>query len=186
MGGNSVCRRRLHASPDAPGRLRRHDQPVGQGRRPHPDAARQLGLDDKTLVMFSSDNGTTHLGKEVDFTFFHSVGPLRGLKGSLYEGGIRVPMIARWPGKIRPATTTDHLSAFWDVMPTLAEVAGAQAPAGIDGISFARRCWASPRGNSSTSISTGSSPATAVNRRFVWAIGRRFGRTCSAAITRIR
>ena len=97
----------------------------------------ELGLDDNTLVLFSSDNGTTHLGKEVDFTFFHSVGPLRGLKGSLYEGGIRVPMIARWPGKIRPSTTTDHLSAFWDVMPTIAEVAGAQAPAGITGISFA-------------------------------------------------
>ncbi|MHC4179750.1 MAG: arylsulfatase [Planctomycetota bacterium] len=98
---------------------------------------RELGLDDNTLVMFSSDNGTTHLEKEVDYEFFESVGPLRGLKGSLYEGGIRVPMIARWPGKIKPATVTDHVSAFWDVMPTIAEVAGCEPPKGIDGISFA-------------------------------------------------
>jgi len=97
----------------------------------------ELGLDDNTLVMFSSDNGTTHLEKEVDYEFFKSVGPLRGLKGSLYEGGIRVPMIARWPGKIKPSTTTDHISAFWDVLPTIAEVTGAEPPKGIDGISFA-------------------------------------------------
>jgi arylsulfatase len=98
---------------------------------------KDLGLDDNTLVMFSSDNGTTHLEKEVDYEFFESVGPLRGLKGSLYEGGIRVPMIARWPGKIKPSTTTDHPSAFWDVMPTIAEVTGTKAPEGIDGVSFA-------------------------------------------------
>jgi arylsulfatase len=96
-----------------------------------------LGLDEKTLVMFSSDNGTTHLDKEVDYEFFESVKPLRGLKGSLYEGGIRVPMIARWPGRIQPSTTTAHVSAFWDVMPTIAELVGIPAPAGIDGISFA-------------------------------------------------
>ena len=98
---------------------------------------KELGLDDNTLVMFSSDNGTTHLDKEVDYEFFQSVGPLRGLKGSLYEGGIRVPMIARWPGKIKPSTTTDHISAFWDVLPTIAEVTGTRPPDGIDGVSFA-------------------------------------------------
>jgi arylsulfatase len=97
---------------------------------------KELDLEDNTLVMFSSDNGTTHLGKEADYEFFKSVGPLRGLKGSLYEGGIRVPMIARWPGKIKPGTTTDLPSAFWDVMPTIAEVAGCDPPEGIDGISF--------------------------------------------------
>jgi arylsulfatase A len=97
----------------------------------------ELDLDDNTLVMFSSDNGTTHLGKEVDYEFFESVGPLRGLKGSLYEGGIRVPMIARWTGKIKAATVTDHVSAFWDVLPTIAEVTGTEPPKGIDGISFA-------------------------------------------------
>ena len=73
----------------------------------------------------------------MDYEFFESVGPLRGLKGSLYEGGIRVPMIARWPGKIEPSTTTDHPSAFWDVMPTIAEVTGTKVPKGIDGVSFA-------------------------------------------------
>jgi len=94
------------------------------------------GLDDNTLVIFSSDNGTSHLRQEVDYEFFESVGPLRGLKASLYEGGIRVPMIARWPGKIEASTTSDHLSAFWDVLPTMAEVAGANPPQDIDGISF--------------------------------------------------
>ena len=97
---------------------------------------RELGIDEQTLVLFSSDNGTTHLKREVDYEFFESVGPLRGLKGSLYEGGIRVPMIARWPGKIAAGGTTEHVSAFWDVLPTLAEVAGAEVPSGIDGISF--------------------------------------------------
>lgn len=96
----------------------------------------KLGLDDSTLVMFSSDNGTTHLDQEVDYEFFESVGPLRGLKGSLYEGGIRVPMIARWKGRIQPSTVTDLPSAFYDVMPTLADVVGVEAPEGIDGISF--------------------------------------------------
>jgi arylsulfatase A-like enzyme len=98
---------------------------------------KELGLDQNTLVMFSSDNGTTHLDQEVDYEFFDSVGPLRGLKGSLYEGGIRVPMIARWPGKIEPNSTSDHISAFCDVLPTIAEIAGAQSPEGIDGVSFA-------------------------------------------------
>ncbi len=100
------------------------------------DLLEELGLEENTLVMFSSDNGTTHLEQEVDYEFFESVGPLRGLKGSLYEGGIRVPMIARWPGRIEPGSASDHPSAFYDVMPTLAEAVGGQAPEGIDGISF--------------------------------------------------
>jgi arylsulfatase len=106
---------------------------------------RELDLDDSTLVMFSSDNGTTHLDQEVDYEFFESVGPLRGLKGSLYEGGIRVPMIARWPGKIEAGSVTDHISAFWDVMPTIAEVTGTTAPQPIDGISFAPTLLARPQ-----------------------------------------
>ncbi len=95
----------------------------------------QLGLTDNTLVIFSSDNGTTFNGGS-DAKFFASVGELRGLKCSLYEGGIRVPMIAKWPGRIEPETLSDHVSAFWDVMPTLADAAGIEVPADIDGISM--------------------------------------------------
>ncbi len=105
---------------------------------------KELQLDESTLVMFSSDNGTTHLDQEVDFDFFESVGPLRGLKGSLYEGGIRVPMIARWPGKIQAGQTTDHISAFYDVMPTIAEITGTKASGRIDGISFAPTLFGKP------------------------------------------
>ena len=95
----------------------------------------ELGLSDNTLVIFTSDNGTTYTGG-VDAEFFDSTGGLRGLKGSLYEGGIRVPFIARWPGRIAPGSESTHPSAFWDMMPTFAEVAGVEAPAGIDGISL--------------------------------------------------
>ncbi|MEZ4699359.1 MAG: arylsulfatase [Rhodothermales bacterium] len=108
---------------------------------------KELGLDENTVVFFSSDNGPTYdrLGGS-DSDYFHSAGPFRGLKGSLYEGGIRVPLIARWPGKIAAGSVSDHLSAFWDVMPTLADLAGTHAPAGIDGISFAPTLLADPAG----------------------------------------
>ena len=96
----------------------------------------ELELDRDTLVIFTSDNGTTHLKKQVDYDFFESTGGLRGLKGSVYEGGLRVPMIARWPGRIAPGTSSDHVSGFQDVLPTLAELAGAETPDDIDGISF--------------------------------------------------
>jgi len=96
---------------------------------------KDLNLDDNTVVFFTSDNGTTHLKEQVDFEFFDSVGPLRGLKGQLYEGGIRVPMIVRWPGKTRAGSTTSHIAAHYDVMATLAEIAGATPPEN-DGTSF--------------------------------------------------
>ncbi|MEZ5393614.1 MAG: arylsulfatase [Bryobacterales bacterium] len=98
----------------------------------------ELGLGDDTLVMFTSDNGPTYdrLGGS-DSEFFESAGPFRGLKGSLYEGGIRVPLVAKWPGKIAPGATTDHQAAFWDVLPTVTEIVGADTPAGVDGVSFA-------------------------------------------------
>lgn len=95
----------------------------------------ELNLSDKTLIIFTSDNGP-HLEAGADPDYFDSNGPFRGYKRDLYEGGIRVPMIARWPGKIKAGTKTDHISAFWDVMPTLAEIAGAEIPENIDGISF--------------------------------------------------
>ena len=95
----------------------------------------ELGLAENTLVMFTSDNGTTYTGG-VDAEYFEGTGGLRGLKGSVYEGGIRVPLIARWPGRIEPGSESDHVSAFWDMMPTLADVVGVAPPEGIDGVSF--------------------------------------------------
>ncbi len=95
----------------------------------------ELGLEENTLVIFTSDNGTTYTGG-VDAEYFDSSAGLRGLKGSVYEGGIRVPFIARWPGEIAAGSVSDHVSAFWDMMPTFAEVAGTTAPAGIDGRSM--------------------------------------------------
>lgn len=98
----------------------------------------ELGLRDNTIVIFSSDNGTTHLKKEVDYEFFDSVGELRGLKGSLYEGGIRVPAIVRWPGRVPAGSTSDFVSGFEDWMPTILELAGAagSTPEETDGISL--------------------------------------------------
>ena len=107
---------------------------------------KRLGLDDDTIIMFTSDNGTTHIKNQVDYEFFESVGPLRGLKGSLYEGGIRVPMIARWPEKIEPGTVTDHLSAHYDIMATLADVVGAKPSGDTDGISFLPALLSHPGG----------------------------------------
>jgi arylsulfatase len=94
-------------------------------------------IDDNTLVLFTSDNGPVYdrLGG-TDSDFFQSTGPLRGRKGSLWEGGIRVPLVARWPAKIAPGQSSQHVSAFWDILPTLCEVAGAEVPRGLDGISL--------------------------------------------------
>ena len=95
----------------------------------------ELGLDDNTLVIFASDNGPHEEGGH-KADFFDSNGAFRGTKRDLYEGGIRIPMIAWWPAHIQAGSTTDHPSAFWDVLPTFCEVAGTEIPAGIDGISF--------------------------------------------------
>ena len=96
---------------------------------------KEHGLDDNTLVIFSSDNGPSFEGG-ADLKFFDSNAEFRGYKRDLYEGGIRMPTLARWPGKIAPNSINDHVSAFWDVLPTLAEIAGGNAPKNIDGISF--------------------------------------------------
>jgi arylsulfatase len=96
---------------------------------------KKLNLDKNTLIIFSSDNGPTFNGGS-DSEFFLSAGPLRGLKCEVYEGGIRVPMLARWPSMIEAGSIIDHVSAFWDIMPTLADIARIKIPKNTDGISF--------------------------------------------------
>jgi len=99
------------------------------------DLLDELKLSDDTLVIFSSDNGPSPEGGQ-SLEFFNSTGPLSGHKRSMREGGIRIPMIARWPGKISPDTVSEHPSAFWDFLPTACEVAGIEPPDDIDGISY--------------------------------------------------
>jgi len=93
------------------------------------------GIDDNTIVLFSSDNGPHEEGGH-KMDFFDSNGPLRGMKRDLYEGGVRVPLIVRWPGHVKQNSTSSHISGFQDVLPTLAEIAGADTPDNIDGISM--------------------------------------------------
>ncbi|SDM61236.1 Arylsulfatase A [Daejeonella rubra] len=95
---------------------------------------KKLGLDENTIIMFSSDNGAT-FSAGVDTKFFNSVSGLRGLKMDLYEGGIRVPFIARWPNKIKANTVNDHVSGQFDIMATLAEISGKKI-SNTDGISL--------------------------------------------------
>ena len=94
---------------------------------------KQLDLADNTIVFFTSDNGPSY--GPGDPTFFKASGGLRGVKASLYEGGIRVPMIVRWPGKVHAGSINSHPWYFADVMPTLAELGGTKPPKGIDGVS---------------------------------------------------
>jgi len=96
---------------------------------------KELGLDENTIVMFTSDNGP-HAEGGCNPRFNNSSGPLRGFKRDLHDGGIRVPLIVRWPGKISPNTTTGHVSAFWDFMPTACDLANIESPGDIDGISY--------------------------------------------------
>lgn len=96
---------------------------------------KKLEIDDNTLVMFASDNGPHREGGN-DPEFFDSNGPLRGIKRDVYEGGIRTPLIARWPGRIRAGSVNHHISAFWDLFPTFTELGQAQTPPGLDGISM--------------------------------------------------
>ena len=95
----------------------------------------ELNLTDNTIVMFTSDNGP-HLEGGADPDFFNSNAEYRGYKRDLYEGGIRVPFIVKWPNKVEPNTVSDHISAFWDVLPTLCDISGAPIPEAIDGLSF--------------------------------------------------
>jgi len=100
------------------------------------DKLTELDLDEKTLVMFSSDNGP-HNEAGHDLLRFNPSGGLRGIKRDLYEGGIRVPFLAWWPGTIRPGQVSDHVGYFGDLMATTAELAGGEVPAGTDSVSFA-------------------------------------------------
>jgi arylsulfatase A len=96
---------------------------------------KEKGLDKNTLIIFTSDNGP-HVEGGADPKFFNSSGGFRGVKRDLYEGGIREPFAARWPGTIKPGSKSDYIGAFWDILPTFAELAQAAPPRGIDGISF--------------------------------------------------
>lgn len=96
---------------------------------------KEKGIDNNTVVIFTSDNGPHGEGGH-DFKYFDSNGPLKGFKRDLYEGGIRVPFIVRWPGQIAPATTSDHIGAFWDFFPTAVDLADAKSKAKIDGKSI--------------------------------------------------
>ncbi len=140
--------------PETPyrGRGRRAGYPSDYGKQPTPKAAiaamitrmdrsvgrilallKELGVDDNTIVFFTSDNGPSY--GPGDPAFFKASGGLRGVKASLYEGGIRVPMIVRWPGKVHAGSVSEHPWYFADVMPTLAEIGGTRPPQEIDGIS---------------------------------------------------
>ena len=110
------------------------------------DLLRALGIDRDTVVFFTSDNGP-HREGGVDPAFHRASGPLRGIKRDLYEGGIRVPMIVRWPGRIAAARVSDQVWALWDFLPTAAELAGAAAPAGIDGLSMVPALLGRPQQN---------------------------------------
>ena len=99
------------------------------------DLLKELGIDDNTIVMFSSDNGS-HTEGGADPEFFGSNGPFTGHKRDFFEGGIRTPFIVRWPGKIQAGSESEHISAFWDIMPTFADLTGTKAVKDTNGISM--------------------------------------------------
>jgi len=100
---------------------------------------KEEGIYENTIIIFSSDNGPTYTGG-VDFNFFESSKPFTNgygrTKGFLYEGGIRIPMIASWPNKIKKGTTSKHISVFYDLLPTVCDIVGIETPKDLDGISF--------------------------------------------------
>lgn len=96
---------------------------------------RAKGIEDNTIIIFTSDNGVHQEGGH-DPEFFNSNGDFRGIKRDLYEGGIHTPFVVKWPGVIEPGTRTENISTFWDFLPTMCEIIGADIPDGIDGISY--------------------------------------------------
>lgn len=113
------------------GMVRLLDQQIGEIVK----KVEQLGIADNTIIIFTSDNGP-HKEGGADPDYFDSNGPFKGYKRDLYEGGIRVPMIVNWSHKIAEGSKTDHISAFWDVFPTVVDLLGGKEVAGLDGISF--------------------------------------------------
>lgn len=107
------------------------DEQVGEIRK----KVEELGIAENTIIVFTSDNGP-HKAGGADPTYFNSNANLKGYKRDLYEGGIRVPMIAYWPGNIKANSTSNHISAFWDFLPTVCEMAQIETPKNLDGISF--------------------------------------------------
>lgn len=109
---------------------------------------KKLGLYENTLILFSSDNGPTYNGGS-DSAYFESASPFKSeygwAKGFSTEGGIRVPMIASWEGMIKGGRTSQHVSAFWDVLPTLCELSGARVPSDVDGLSFVPNLLGEPQ-----------------------------------------
>lgn len=111
--------------------IRRLDNSVGK----IADKVDELGLAENTLIIFTSDNGPHEEGFH-EMEFFDSNGDLKGMKRDLYDGGVKTPFIARWPGSIQAGSRSNHLSAFWDFLPTASELAGVAPPDNIDGISY--------------------------------------------------
>lgn len=116
------------------------DKQVGDIRK----KVEELGIAENTIIIFTSDNGP-HKEGGADPDYFNSNAQLKGYKRDLYEGGIRVPMIAYWPGKINANSTSDHISAFWDFLPTVCDIAEVKAPQNIDGISFLPKLLGEPQ-----------------------------------------
>lgn len=133
----------------------------------------ELNLSENTLIVFTSDNGSYSEGG-YHYSMHNSNGDLRGGKRDLYEGGIRVPFIAKWPGKVQPGTISDHISYFPDMMPTFADLANQPGPPGIDGISMVPHCL--DRANRKIMIiSIGNFTPRAASRLFEKETGKRFG-----------
>ncbi len=99
------------------------------------DELKALGVLDNTIVIFSSDNGVHCVGGH-DPDYFDSNGPFRGYKRDLYEGGVRTPFVVRWDGKVEPGSMTDHISTFWDFLPTVCDITGIKLTTETEGISY--------------------------------------------------
>lgn len=104
---------------------------------------KEYGIDENTIVIFTSDNGPHREGGN-DPDYFNSNGPLRGIKRALYDGGIRVPFIVRWPGEVKGGSESEHVGYFADFLPTACELAGVEVPKGLDGISFVKALRGEP------------------------------------------